>query len=213
MNNNILIKKLKLKRNLIYNGNLREAIGKVKGLMGSYSDTNHDLDEGEPIIVSYKQNVTDTDYNYFLAVGRWIIRQPAPIIIPLYNITSLENYNNEDLDTPLDIDSLYYNAISKYFSGDRGDSILNQYFFAKAEGEPGIYKILITEEGIATLVKSDESGMVDVNKVRVIPGSMTSLLRIEYIDPSTGELIKKSAAETQDEFNYFIYNLLTWKEY
>jgi len=55
--------------------------------------------------------------------------------------------------------------------------------------------------------------VADVDKILINKNSMTYLLPIEYIDPDTGELVQKDRATSQDEFNYFVYNLLTWKDY
>lgn len=212
--NNILIKKLKLKRNMVYQEDLRTAINKVKQLMGQYNDTSHDLDEGEPIIVSYLISENPIKYNYFLAIGRWIAQQPSPVIIPLYNIESIENYDNNELEAPLDLDSLYYSSIQKYFvSKDNVQDLCDRYILDKTNGASGQYKILVSQNGQISLLRSTGEGEVDIDKVMITPGSLTAQLQIEYIDPVTGDLVKKDKAETQDEFNYFIYSLLSWKNY
>lgn len=218
MTNNILIDKLKLKRNLNFSGTLKEAINKVKTLMGTYGDAESNLlDEGEPIIVSYK-DTGDGAIKYFLAIGRWIAKFAAPIVIPLYSIESIKEYNSENPDEPANLDSIYEGAIQKYFSNKgNAEELLDKYFLGKSESElgapqQGVYKIMVGPNNQISLVESTEDGRVDVDEVMISAGTKTYQLQIEYFDRE-GNFIQKDRATTQDEFNYFIYNLLTWKNY
>lgn len=208
----IIIDKLRLKRFFAFDGTLKEAFQKVVQLMGTYDDEeSHKLSEGEPMVVHY---INPDQEGYFLAVGRWTAHYANPIIIPLYGINGIENIADGEGGTVTNIDSIYYNAIQKYFKdGAKFSNLVEKYLKGKMQNRPGTYNIVLTESGDLAFLQCNEVGDIDVDKVLINRNTMTWLLPIEYIDPSTGNLVQKDRATTQDEFNYFIYNLLTWKNY
>ena len=210
----IIIDKLKLKRFFTFPGTLKEAFQKVVQLMGTYNDAStHKFSEGEPMVVKYEN--PGNDGGYFLAIGRWTAGYPNPVIIPLYGINTITAESDGQGGTVTNIDSIYYKAIEKYFKdGAKFNNLVETYLRNKINNRPGLYNISLTESGDIVFVKCGESGEVaDVDKILINKNSMTYLLPIEYIDPDTGELVQKDRATSQDEFNYFVYNLLTWKDY
>lgn len=213
----IIIDKLKLKRFFEFNGSLKSAFEKVCGFMGTYDDEDsHKLEEGEPMLVHYIEDEKD---GYFLAIGKWTARYPNPILIPLSPIKKItELVDGTQTMTwnidPQNIDSIYFDAITKYFKDPtKFDDLVEKYLRSKLNNGSGKYNIVLTETGDLAFLKSDETGSVDINEVLINRGSKTWTLPIEYIDPETEELVQKDRAQTQDEFNYFIYNLLTWRNY
>ena len=221
MGNNIIIDKLKLKRFFEFNGSLKEAFNKVCGFMGDYNDADsHKLAEGEPILVHFIQEEKD---GYFMAIGRWTAQYPNPIIIPLNPIKTIREIIDEhgqpstsmdwNID-PTNLDSIYFDAVAKYFKDPaKFDNLIDQYLRGKLIHGAGKYNIVLTDEGDLAFLKADETGAVNIDEVLINRGSKTYTLPSEYIDPDTGELVHKDSAQTQDEFNYFIYNILSWQNY